>query len=245
MGLPLRVGVAMFGCLTVPKYRQQIEDAYATWVNDALAAGWIVRFYTERIPDDLEAGLKELCVNLNVGDGYISATWKQWRGLQHMREECETCDLYFTAGTDTFLNVKNMMRFLLQMDCSKDLYIGGGKGCEKILDTSYEYFSGGGGITLTGSLLDQMLAYIPEFIPWWISNVGAETGLIGACDLQVGLLLKNYIPSAEWVQNLDFHGDGPHTAETINMWDACTIHLMKHDDFYEYDKIIHASDADV
>jgi hypothetical protein len=240
-----KLGIVIFGCLTKPKYRQQIEDCFATWVRDAIQANCIVRFYTDSIPDDLDSHLKEYCINLNQGDNYLSATFKQWKGFEHIFESFESCDFYYTCGTDTFLNVRNTLQVLERYDSTHPLYIGGGMGSETIGGTSYEYFSGGAGFFLSHSALQKVLDALPDFMASWFKmalepNVCIENDKLlikerrGASDLQAGILCKQ--EHIEFVC-LGAHllvGDGTHNREGIEKDQILSCHYMLHTDFYEY-----------
>jgi hypothetical protein len=234
------IGFVIFGCLTIPKYKEQVLDAYATWVQEALKLGCLVRFYVGDIPDDLEHELARLCMNVNEGDSYLSAMFKQWRGLEEMA--LEPCKWYMTCGTDTFVNVKNALTLLKKYDHNKKLLIGGGKGSETIDGSLVEYFTGGAGIFLTSSVLKNILPEIPDFIPWWmnhtlvptVSTIGDKVEvkyITAACDLQLCYLCKEVekisLPELLW-------GDRTYLGEGVNKDTLVTCHHMKHDDFYTY-----------
>lgn len=237
-----QVGCVIFGCLTKPKYRLQVEDSYQTWCKDASEAGWLVRFYVDEIPDDLEEGLKALCVNLQCGDSYMSATWKQWRGLDHMRTECEPCSFYFTAGTDTFLHVRACVRFLNTLDSSDMLYIGGGMGREEILGEAYDYYSGAA-IFMSAPLVESVLADVPVCMATWIDlkeycraptildGKPVVKELVNACDLMLGVIVSHH--TVDWVTNPLLSG-GTHHALGVNKDELLSTHLMKHEDFWDY-----------
>ena len=231
------VGFIIFGCLTIPKYKEQVQDA--------LKSDCLVRFYVGDIPDDLEPVLKDLCMNVNEGDSYLSAMFKQWRGFEDM--SLEPCKWYMTCGTDTFVNVKNALALLNNYDYKRELVIGGGKGSEIIDDSPVEYFTGGAGIFLTSSVLKNILPNIPDFIPWWMSqtlvpNVTTIEDKIevkyitAACDLQLCYLCKGMeqisLPELLW-------GDRTYLGEGVNKDTLVTCHHMKHDDFYAYYRYIH------
>jgi hypothetical protein len=251
------VGFVVFGCLTVPKYRQQIEDAYATWVQDALAAGCIVRFFTGEIPSTLEKGLADLCVNVQFGDTYYSATFKQWRGFEHIQTECEPCRWYCTFGTDTFVHIPNVLRMLeLYKEDTRSLCIGGGVATELVNGEVVSYFSGGAGIFLNTSAIEAICDAVPEFIHWWIqtemrhTTTTTEDGLIcektvfGASDLQMGYLCKQ-CGIEEVSLGSEVLDGGSKYVDVIQKLDRIlTCHNMHHDDFYDCHRRIHISTCD-
>lgn len=245
-----KLGIVIFGCLTKPKYIQQIEDCYATWVRDALDANCLVRFYVGDIPKDLDPGLQAICVDLKQGDDYISATYKQFKGFEHMMETEDPCDFYFTCGTDTFVNIPNTITILDSFNHKDPLYIGGGEYEEPVDGIRYKYYSGGAGICLSYPALQQVMDQVPDFMPWWMvvglePVDGIDNGkpvkkiILGACDLQLGILCKR-----AKIQHVSLGwqilvGDGTHNREGICKDEILSCHHMQHDDFYDYWKYIH------
>jgi hypothetical protein len=240
------LGIIIFGCLTKPKYREQIEDCYNTWVKDAIKNNCIVRFYVGDIPEDIDPNLKEFCVDLQQGDDYISATFKQWKGFEDIIENSESCKFYFTCGTDTFLNVKNALKELENYNYNNKLYIGGGYGEEPVDEIKYKYFSGGAGVFLSRPALGILLEEIPNFIPWWMyagnrmvdyideTGIKKQKSILGASDLQIGILChKNNIEFISF-GHLRCIGDGTHNREGADKSNIISCHLMKHNDFYDY-----------
>lgn len=247
-----KLGLVIFGCLTKTKYRQQIEDCYATWVRDALECGCLVRFYVGTIPEDIPSDLKSICINLNQGDDYISATFKQWKGFDHMISMEAPCEFYFTCGTDTFLNIPNTLKQLQKYNYKELIYIGGGEGEEPVEGVRYRYFSGGAGVFLSYPALEKVLEQIPDFMPWWMSvgftpvecienGVRMTKCIAGASDLQLGILCYQTNILKISLGCTILVGDGTHNKEGLNKDALLSCHLMKHEDFFEYWKYIHRS----
>lgn len=245
-----KLGIVVFGCLTKPNYRQQIEDCYATWIRDALEADCLVRIYVGDIPKDLDPGLQAICVDLQQGDEYISATFKQWKGFEHIMETEPSCEFYFTCGTDTFVNIPNTMTKLESFDHNKPLYIGGGEGEEPADGILYRYYSGGAGVFLSYPALQLVMEQIPDFMPWWMvvglrpvddieHGEPIQKSILGASDLQLGILCKRANIQHVSLGWQTLVGDGTHNREGINKDTILTCHLMKHDDFYDYWNYIH------
>jgi hypothetical protein len=247
-----KLGIVIFGCLTKPKYKEQIEDCYKTWVKDAIEHDCIVRFYVGDIPTDIHEDLKHLCVDLEQGDDYISATFKQWRGFEHMVDTCEPCEFYFTCGTDTFMNVNNALKVLETFHTTDTICLGGGYGEEPVDDKMYTYFSGGAGVFISLATLNIILEKLPDFIPWWLGNGNRivdcilEDGkkvkkeILGASDLQLGILCHQNNIQFISLGHLRCIGDGTHNREGADKNTIITCHLMKHNDFYDYWNFIHA-----
>lgn len=248
------IGFVVFGCLTVPKYRQQIEDAYATWMQDALTAECSVRIFTGEITADLDAGLAKLCVNVNFGDNYYSASFKQWRGFEHMLYEVEPCSWYFTCGTDTFVHIPNVLSMIKEYENdTRSLCIGGHRCSETVNGQPVEYFSGGAGIFVNRVAVEQLCEAVPEFIDWWMRtemvdhNFLDENGLLvkktvfGASDLQLGVLCKQCKITEISIGSERLDGASSYKDVVPKLASILTCHNMLHDDFYDCHRRIHAS----
>ncbi len=240
------LGIIVFGCLTKDKYRQQLEDIYHTWGKDAIEAGCLLRFYVGDIPEDIEEGMKKCCVNVQQGDDYISATFKQWRGIELMTDGEERCAFYYVCGSDTFLNVNNALGALSTLDYSKFLYIGGSMGAEPVEGKPVEYFSGGAGFFLTHSACQLMLDKFTEFIWWWL-DVGTplvdyideqgekrQKSILAASDLQLAVLANQV--GLEWVK-LDasrMRGVSSWNDTDVDKDKLISCHPMPHEQVWAY-----------
>jgi hypothetical protein len=238
------LGIVIFACLTKPKYRQQAEDCFATWVQDALAADCIVRFYCEDIPEDIDPALKALCINVKFGDAYHSALFKQWRGLEHCFYELEPCAWYFTCGTDTFVYMRNALSMLKDHAETQRLCIGGNRGEEEVGGEPIQYFSGGCGIFMTSNACEAMCEKLPEFIHWWIQTelriqckiIGDELqrkSVFGASDLQIGVLCKwlDIEEISVGVEKMNGYSKYPELKDCIHQ--MISWHNLLHHEFYE------------
>lgn len=240
------LGIIVFGCLTKDKYRQQLEDIYTTWGKDARELGCLLRFYVGDIPEDLDAGMKACCINVQQGDDYISATFKQWRGLELMADGEELCRFYYVCGSDTFLHVKNALVALSAFDYSKPLYIGGSMGIEPVEGKPTEYFSGGAGFFLTHSACNLLLDKCSEFIWWWLDvgtplvdyvdeqGVKRQKSILAASDLQLAVLANQV--GLEWVRldPLCMRGVSSWNDEGVDKDTLISCHPMPHEQVLAY-----------
>lgn len=248
------LGIIVFGCLTKPKYKQQLEDIWNTWGAEAVRLGCILRFYVGDIPEDIAPDMQAICVNVQEGDDYISATFKQWRGLERMLDAEERCRFYYMCGSDTFVHIVNVLSILTTFDAEKMLYIGGGTGAEIVDGTEYKYFSGGAGFFLTFSACQRLMEEFQEFIYWWM-NVATplveyeEDGkimrksILAASDLQLGVLAKKVDLEWTYIDPMRMIGVGRWNDPTINKDTLLSIHPLTHDDFVAYDAYLWASGA--
>ncbi len=249
------VGFVVFGCLTIPKYRQQIEDACATWVQDALAADCIVRFYTGEIPADLDPKIANLCSNVDFGDSYFSATYKQWCGMDDILKCQAPTEFTFICGTDTFINVKNLLENLKIQKKGVPIVLGSGKLHGMVDGTLYSYFSGGAGIILNRLAMEIVVPKIHDFFQWWLEVAGNYTEykdasgstvsqmLLFACDCALCIVCEqNGIQKIELSETI-LYGGGTHTSPCIDFANMISCHNMLHDDFYDCYTRIHTMDT--
>lgn len=248
------LGIVVFGCLTKPKYRQQLEDIWHTWGKEAIRLGCLIRFYVGDIPDDISPDMRTICMNVQEGDDYISATFKQWRGMEFMVDGEERCSWYYICGSDTFLHVGNALAKLKGFDCERPYYIGGGTGLETVAEMEYTYFSGGAGFFLTYLACQKLMEEFQEFIYWWLevatplvdyeeNGKKLKKSILAASDLQLGVLAKKV--GLEWYQ-LDTSlmiGVGHWEDPTIDKNKLISIHPLTHNDFIAYDAYLWASGA--
>ncbi len=159
-----------------------------------------------------------------------------------MLTNLDPCLFYFTAGTDTFLNVKACYNFLTTLNPREMLYIGGEVTSENVLGNVIQYF-GGSAIFLSKPALEEVLNEVPSFIPAWIDQKDdlyvycmdkgklARKNLLTACDLQLGIICNHL--TVTWITQPLLKGE-PHTTEGYNKDEILSTHLMTHDDFWDY-----------
>jgi hypothetical protein len=243
-----RVGFAIFGCLTIPKYKQQVVDVYSTWASTAIKRGCPVKFFVGDIPDDseLDPQLLELCVNVGYGDSYLSATYKQWVGLCHLYECLDPCNFYFTAGTDTFVCVDRFLSFLKSYIQKEPLLIGSGNAVAQIASIEYSYFSGGAGLCLNRKALTFILPHIGDFLSWYLDAAAVPVqdrdGVIRnhmfACDLQLVVLCQNQGVELVQISESLMLGSGNHKSAFLDKAKFLTCHHMSHEDFYDVQSVL-------
>lgn len=197
------LSVAIFGCLTVPKYRQQIEDCWHTWVRLAIKKGIEVKFFVGAIPNDIPGPLRSHCVKLDCGDDYFSSTCKHWRGLQYMYTH-HPAAFYYTCGTDTFLHAGNALKLLEEYDPLAALYIGGHGDTRKIDGEEYYFHSGGPGYIFSHAAMGRINSNIDKYYP---SFYDAYMDTLVFCDVQSGYVAHQLGIKVVKVENKFWHCD--------------------------------------
>ena len=144
----------IFSCSTVEKYKQEIIKINETWGKKAQENGIKILFFLGEEKTDLIDENKYIYLK-DVKNDYNSAAYKQNLGLKYIYENYNA-DFIFTCGTDTYINIENLLSYISQFDKNQNLYIGG-HGDYRILGDENIYFhSGGPGFILSNSVLSKI-----------------------------------------------------------------------------------------
>lgn len=239
-----RVGFIVFGCLTKPKYKQQVLDCWNTWVQDALELSCPVWFYTGKVPtEELPHELVPRCVDCGYDDSYFSATFKQWLGLDDSINREPDCDFYFLCGTDTYVRIPELLHTLRTQDATQELQLGGSSNYTAYQGVQQTYFSGGAGILLTRPAALKIQPNIEAFLEEWLDTAHEPVrvehpdgtvwvaNILFACDSALGVLCTRLgiksVELGDWLM----YGAGNYKSSILvpNKWISC--HLMTHEDF--------------
>ncbi len=122
----------------------------------------------------------------NVANDYLSASYKQERGLQYIFENY-TFDYVLTIGTDTFVHIKNLLEYLKTLNPTDLSYIGGHSDYRKINSDLILHYHSGAGFILTYNLLSKLYPTLFNMTNNWINicNKNNITYLNVACDVAI------------------------------------------------------------
>lgn len=182
----------IFACDTIPKYKNQILKIVDTW-------GKIIRQYNLKLIFFLGEEVTDLVsthdsieyIHLpNVKNDYMSASYKQYKGLEYIHDHYQT-KYVFCCGTDTYINVHKLVNYLKRFTHTDKLYIGG-DGNIRCIDKELYYHSGGPGFILSSELLKILYPIFDKAVETWIEicrryNV---TYLIPACDASISYYIQ-------------------------------------------------------
>lgn len=237
--------IIVYGCDTIPKYKNQIlkiEETYGKLINQDPNVK-LLYFLGEEI---VLNGVNFIHLK-NVKNDYNSASIKQWHGLKYCYENYDF-KFVMCIGTDTYLNIKKLKLFLEHYDYNKSLYIGG-HGCNRQLDKNIYFHSGGPGFILSKNCLEIVYPYIKnpnEIIKYWnqICNLYYKppNRLKPACDVAMGYLVSINENEIETIISNNFHhcnykGAPCHRGE-VNMENILSCHNMSIKDFDDYTDIL-------
>jgi len=235
-----KIVLCIFGCITIEKYRNQIQKIKETYEK-----------YDENVQflyflgEKWEGYHEENFIYLdNVGDDYMSASYKEEYGLKYIYENYNP-DFVLCCGTDTFINIPKLVSFLEKYDKGNSLFIGG-HGCYRtVFNKSYYYHSGGPGIILSNECLKKIYPFLGNLTTKWreICEESNIHELLPACDVALSYFLQNYI-DVDIVKTNDLsmihcnHRGYPCHQGQVDIQNIITCHLMSPEDFDEYNQIL-------
>ena len=192
----MKIAICTFGCLSIPKYAEEILVIQQTWGKRAKEKGIIHYFFLGESdafsdipqPEEFAASTSNGFVFLkDVGNDYASASHKQNLGLKFIYEHHPEVDYIFCCGTDTFVNIDKMIWFLANFVTTpnKPLYIGGHYDHRTISGKEVLFYLGGGGFILNRLALDLLHPALEDMYEMWKSVCG-HRDYVNACDLCIG-----------------------------------------------------------
>jgi hypothetical protein len=185
--------ICIYGCITIEKYKKQIEKINETWFKKAKTYPTIkcIYFLGEDTTTNIINKDDDTYVYLEgVGNDYLSASYKQFIGLEYIFKNYIS-KYVLCCGTDTYINIPKLVEYLEKFDSKESLYIGG-HGCHRNLGESIYYHSGGPGVILSWPALSQLSVYLPTIMQEWIEicNKYSQFELIPACDVAISYFFK-------------------------------------------------------
>lgn len=236
--------LCIFGCDTIPKYKNQILKINETYGKVAQQYKQIrlLYFLGEEQTDLIGPNYIHLP---GVKNDYLSASYKQYLGLKYIYEKVET-KFVICFGTDTYLNIPKLMLFLQKFNPENTLYIGG-HGCHRMIGDQTVYFhSGGPGFILSKTCLSKIYHKLDSFVEEWI-EICKKNGtdyLLGACDVGIAYLVQLPEYQCEVIKTNDlsflhcnYKGYSCHYNQ-VNIQNIISCHLMGLDDFDEFTRIL-------
>ena len=238
--------IVVFGSDTIKKYRDQIlkiKETFEKTINNFETVE-ILYFLGNYNYNSLAN--KNLIHIQDLEDDYISASYKQWFGLNYVHKNFNT-KFVMCIGTDTFLNIPKLINFLKQFDPNENLYIGG-HGCHReILNKKIYFHSGGPGFILSRSCLNKIhpvISNVDDFMNLWksVCNRSNHQDLITACDVAAGYLVQmsdihSTIKKEKGFYHCNYKGYPCHINKFIYR-DIISCHNMSLDDFDMFNNIL-------
>lgn len=181
----------VFGCATIQKYKNEIQKINETWGLKANLNNKVLFFLGE---EKTELVGEEYIYLNGVYNDYMSASYKQNLGLKYIYEHYD-CNFIYICGTDTFINIEVLQKYLENKFFPKDdnFCIGGDGDIRNIIQQPYYFHSGGPGMILSYKALSEIYPQLENMVSNWNNIVSKEKKtrkLICACDVAICYYLK-------------------------------------------------------
>ena len=243
--LTYKIIINIFSCATIEKYKQEILKINETWGKKAEENGIKILFFLGEKKTDLINENKYIYLK-GIKNDVKSAAYKQNLGLKYIYENYNF-DFIFTCGTDTYINIDNLILYINQFDKNKKLYIGGHGFCINMGDDNIYFHSGGSGFILTNSLLSELYPQLYNIQDDWITICSKNRVgyLIVACDVLIGYYISK-MDNVEIIKNINFYAcnykgysnEKICCGDKVNVPEIIACHYMSLNDFDDYTNII-------
>jgi len=238
----------IFGCATKPKYKDEIIKINETWGYKAEELGYKVLFFLGEEKTDLINEKKYIYLK-GVSNDYLSASYKQNIGLKYIYENYDF-DFVCVCGTDTYVNVGNLIPYINQFDSKKDYYIGGqsDKLGLTVVGNSTVCYHSGAGFFLSKSILSKFYHLLPNITDDWINKCDKHNVayLKPACDISIAYYLQHlmdknneYFINCNNIWACNYKGYAYNNTylccgDKVDKKNIIICHYMTPDDFDEY-----------
>lgn len=240
--------IVVYACYTVEKYKKQIELINSTWGSLCKVFKNIKILYF--LGEEKIAGFNDSeyikYINLDgVKNDYLSASYKQFLGMKYVYENYKP-KFTICVGTDTYLNIPKLLKYIFTLDYTDCLYIGG-HGCHRqIGEKKYYFHSGGPGFIITHDVLKKIYDFLPNLMEHWtnLCNVNNIQYLIPACDVAISYYLQQPNINVNIIKPNDLsfihcnYKGAPCHNNMINMANIISCHLMSEEDFHNFTNIL-------
>ncbi len=231
----MNIIICVLGCATINKYKSELLKIKSTWGIDAALNNIKVLYMLGEEKTDLDTD--EFIYLKNVKNDYLSASYKQNLGLKYIYENYNA-DFVFCCGSDTFVNIKNLILLLKNYNHSEALYIGGHGDVRKINNENIYFHSGGPGFILSRKSMEILYPYFEDMINEWhkICNLYNYVYLLEACDVCIAYYAKKFNFLTIKNENFfycNFRGYPCHLDTFIDITKLISCHSMTLQDFDE------------
>ena len=219
MPVPPRVVICVFGCITLPQYCLQLLKLQETWGRRAEEVCDVPVYYF--VGEEHIVGLDHpevfryphrMIYLPGVANDYLSASYKQNLGLAYLHSHGLAGDFVFVCGTDTFINIDALVRFLTFFDPQERLYIGGhhdhfnnhqlqfdrhlltmypDAGLTPLPRDDIQFHLGGAGFVLSRGMVSALAPFLPTMTDVWITQCqqAHQEAYIPTCDVCLAIYI--------------------------------------------------------
>jgi len=237
-----KLGIVIFACDKIEKYREQVRTLRNTWVKKAKEFPDIkvLFFFGEETTEEFTG---EDYVNLKgVGDDCCSVHDKNYDGIKYFYDNYD-CDFVYCCGTDTYINIPKLYKIIDNFNPADRLYIGGCGMNFTLGNNNYYFHSGGTGFILTKGVIADLVPLINTtlFDDWdklCKSYGNYEASYLS--DVSIGYFARNVLKDVYTidVENKVFYSDNYKHLSDGEREKSIICHFMQPQDVCDYDKIM-------
>lgn len=176
----------IFACDTIERYKNEILKMESTWLNNknVKALFFLGEEGPLQGPDYIHLE--------NVGNDYLSAADKQYLGIKYVHDHY-TYDYVCVCGTDTYIVVPRLQKYLEKCkDIKTPIAIGGHGDSREICGEHIHYLAGGCGIILNYAAINEMYSQLNNMQEQWLDICVSNNYIqwIPACDLSICYFMR-------------------------------------------------------
>jgi hypothetical protein len=236
------LAICVYGCDTIEQYREQIQNILQTWGKKAGEYPNVkVLYFLGEEPGPFDG--PEFIRLPNVSNDYLSASYKQFLGLEYIKEQYSP-KFVLCCGTDTYPNIPKLLAFVEMYNPLVPLYIGGHGDVNEIDGETYYFHSGGPGFVISGTFLEILYPKLGGIMDEWteICVKNNMSYLITGCDVAMGYYAKKMGARIVKTNDLSFihcnYWGRPCHQGQVKMEDIISCHNMNSVEFGEFTHIL-------
>jgi hypothetical protein len=241
-----KLGIVIFACDKIDKYREQIRTLNQTWVKKANEYSDIkTLFFIGEQPTDEFKG--DSYINLKgVNDDGCSVNNKQYEGIKYFYDNYD-CDFIYCCGTDTYINIPKLYKYLDNFNPNEKLYIGGCGIYFNINNQSCYFLSGGSGFIITRGVTKELVSLINNNLinNWnYLCEINNCENLSYCCDVSIAYYLQKVIQGVSTIdiEQKVFYSSNYKDLNENEIKKSITCHFMPPNDILDYNKIMENND---
>jgi hypothetical protein len=193
-----KLTIGVFSSMMLPTYIEESVSCHSTWETQAQKLGVPVFYHVGQVIDENLLNWPNIVQLPGVVDDYQSAFDKHFKGLKHLYETVDS-EWYFSVGSDTYPNIKNILTMLAKYDSSQPRVIVGPHEyiAHKLGEETFDWYSGASGYFISRLALELILKVSDTPKEDWhaICEVNSRDDWKPACDVCFFYMIhKNQLP---------------------------------------------------
>lgn len=179
----MKIAFCIFACATQARYKEELLGILHTWGERAAKLGHIIYYFLGEEQTEFKGD--QFIYLPGVSNDYASASHKQNRGLKMIYEKHrDEYDFVYVCGTDTYVNIENLIALMEKYDTNDPFILGGDGGYRTIADKEVYFNSGGPGTVLSRRSMELLYPLFENMFERWRDLCNTNNiNLVAACDV--------------------------------------------------------------